>query len=118
MSPEKTRKKQIQPVVYRPSILTKQAIPKVLVNKKETLKRLLIAGTERRREVCSGQLVFKGTRTPVEWIAGQMRQGASVKEIKEYYPHLSNEAVRIAHLYSQLVSPREGKVKPLILKRI
>jgi uncharacterized protein (DUF433 family) len=61
---------------------------------------------ERRPEVCSGALVFRGTRIPVDQVVGQLRRGVSWTEISEDYPALGPEALRYAQqLARQLQIP-------------
>jgi len=42
-------------------------------------------------EILSGTPVFEGTRIALEHVAGMIRRGASVAEIAEDFPALSNE---------------------------
>ena len=55
-----------------------------------------------------GTPVFRGTRIPVDLIADMLAQGATVEEILEGYPTLSNEKIAIAPLYMRAF-PRRGR---------
>ncbi|WP_338462222.1 DUF433 domain-containing protein [Synechococcus elongatus IITB7] len=67
---------------------------------KITLRHGLV---ERRPEVCSGALVFRGTRILVAQVVGQIRQGVPLEEIQEDYPALDAAALR----YAQQLARRE-----------
>jgi len=49
---------------------------------------------ERRRDVCGGELVVKGTRVTVRTLLASLAEGASVEEIVKDFPTVSREAVR------------------------
>ena len=49
---------------------------------------------ERRREICGGEPVIKGTRVTVRTILASLAEGASVEQIVADFPTLSHEAVR------------------------
>jgi uncharacterized protein (DUF433 family) len=49
---------------------------------------------ERRREICGGEPVIKGTRVTVRTILASLAEGASVEQIVADFPTLSQEAVR------------------------
>jgi len=53
----------------------------------------------RSPEVCGGQPVIAGTRTPVKSIVGYYKMGLSVEEILEGLPHLSPAQVFAALSY-------------------
>jgi len=46
--------------------------------------------------ICSGQLVFKGTRIPVAVVVGQLRAGVLLTELQEDFPQLSRAALDYA----------------------
>jgi len=50
-------------------------------------------------DVCGGQPVLAGTRTPVKSIVGYYKMGMSVEEILEGLPHLSPSRVFAALSY-------------------
>ncbi|MFW6163720.1 MAG: DUF433 domain-containing protein [Planctomycetota bacterium] len=49
---------------------------------------------ERRREVCGGQAVIRGTRVPVRTVLASLAEGAATEEILEDFPTLTEEDVR------------------------
>jgi uncharacterized protein (DUF433 family) len=49
---------------------------------------------ERRRELCGGELVVKGTRVTVRTLLASLAEGASVDDIIEDFPTVSREAIR------------------------
>ena len=59
-------------------------------------------------EIMRGTPVFKGTRIPVDLVADMLAQGATVGEILEGYPTLSEEKISIAPLYMRAF-PRRGR---------
>jgi uncharacterized protein (DUF433 family) len=59
-------------------------------------------------EVMRGTPVYRGTRIPVDLVAGMLSQGASPEEILEGYPGLDREKIDLAPLYIQAF-PRRGR---------
>lgn len=51
---------------------------------------------ERNPAICSGQLVFSGTRIPVAVVVEQLRAGVSLSELQEDFPQLSRTALDYA----------------------
>ena len=49
---------------------------------------------ERRRDVCGGEMVVKGTRVTVRTLLASLAEGASVDEILADFPTVSREAMR------------------------
>lgn len=49
---------------------------------------------ERRRDVCGGEMVVKGTRVTVRTLLASLAEGAAVEEIVADFPTVSREAVR------------------------
>ena len=49
---------------------------------------------ERRREVCGGEPVIRGTRVTLRTILASLAEGASVDEIVADFPTVPREAVR------------------------
>lgn len=49
---------------------------------------------ERKAGVCGGQAVIKGTRVPVRTVLASLAEGASIAEILEDFPTLTQEDVR------------------------
>lgn len=55
---------------------------------------------ERRREVCGGEPVIRGTRVTVRTILASLAEGASVDEIVADFPTVPREAVRAMIAYA------------------
>ncbi len=74
------------------------------------LRRLAeaIRMVESDAEIMRGVPVFRGTRIPVHAIADMLSQGASVGEILEGYPSLTQENVDLAPMYVKAF-PRRGR---------
>lgn len=49
---------------------------------------------ERRRDVCGGEPVIKGTRVTVRTIFASLAEGSSIDEIIKDFPTVSREAVQ------------------------
>lgn len=49
---------------------------------------------ERRRDVCGGELVVKGTRVTVRTLLASLAEGASTDEIRADFPTVSQDALR------------------------
>jgi uncharacterized protein (DUF433 family) len=49
---------------------------------------------ERRREVCGGELVIKGTRVPVRTLLASLAEGGTQEEILADFPTVSAEGLR------------------------
>jgi uncharacterized protein (DUF433 family) len=58
--------------------------------------------------VMRGTPVYRGTRIPVDLVAGMLSQGASPEEILEGYPGLDREKIDLALLYVRAF-PRRGR---------
>ena len=48
---------------------------------------------ERRREICGGEPVIKGTRVTVRTVLASLAEGASVEQILSDFPTVSRESV-------------------------
>ena len=49
---------------------------------------------KRRREVCGGELVVRGTRATVRTLLASLAEGASAEEIRADFPTVKAEAMR------------------------
>jgi uncharacterized protein (DUF433 family) len=49
---------------------------------------------DRRREVCGGELVVKGTRVPVRTLLASLAEGGTQEEILADFPTVNAEALR------------------------
>jgi uncharacterized protein (DUF433 family) len=70
-----------------------------------------------RPETLGGEPVFKGTRIPLEHIAGLFRKGVSETEIREDYPSLSDLDLGFASIHARLSPPPGRPRKRLELGR-
>lgn len=70
---------------------------------------------ERRADLCSGELVFRGTRVPVAQVVEQFRAGVPVAEIAEDYPQLSAQALHYAGLRARMGKALGRPANPLKL---
>jgi uncharacterized protein (DUF433 family) len=70
----------------------------VLKQSQEMLSRDIV---ERDPAICSGQLVFSGTRIPVAVVVEQLRAGVSPTELQEDFPQLSRTALDYAEIQAQ-----------------
>jgi uncharacterized protein (DUF433 family) len=70
-------------------------------------------------EILSGTPCFRGTRIPLDHIAGLIRKGVSMNEITEDYPSLSEQDIAYARVFVRLVkpSPSSRAIKPIQLRR-
>ncbi len=60
---------------------------------------------ERNPAICSGQLVFRGTRIPVAVVVEQLRAGVSRQELEQDFPLLSSSALDYAEIQARLPKP-------------
>jgi uncharacterized protein (DUF433 family) len=49
---------------------------------------------ERKQNICGGQPVLKGTRAPVRTVLASLAEGATVREILDDFPTLTEDQVR------------------------
>jgi uncharacterized protein (DUF433 family) len=68
-------------------------------------------------EILSGEPVFKGTRIPLEHIAGLFRKGVSEAEIREDYPAVIDPDLAFASIHARMSLPPGRPRKPLKLGR-
>ena len=68
-------------------------------------------------DILSGEPVFKGTRIPLEHIAGLFRKGISEAEIREDYPTLSALDLAFASIHARMGPPPGRPGKPLHFRR-
>jgi uncharacterized protein (DUF433 family) len=68
-------------------------------------------------EILSGEPVFKGTRIPLEHIAGLFRKGVSEAEIREDYPAVIDPDLAFASIHARMSPPPGRPRKPLKLGR-
>jgi uncharacterized protein (DUF433 family) len=68
-------------------------------------------------EILGGEPIFKGTRIPLDHIAGLFRKGVSETEIREDYPVLSDLDLAFASIHARMSPPPGRPRKPLELGR-
>jgi uncharacterized protein (DUF433 family) len=68
-------------------------------------------------EILSGEPVFKGTRIPLEHVAGLFRKGTSETAIREDYPALSDLDLAFAAIHARMSPPPGRPRKSLELGR-
>ena len=73
------------------------------------LYRRGLARIESRRDVLSGEPVFKGTRLSVRHIGGMAANGVPVAEIRDDYPGISADDIAFAALYARMKPARPSR---------
>lgn len=68
---------------------------------------------ERRRQVCGGEPVIKGTRVTVRTILASLAEGASIDEIVNDFPTVSREAVRAMIAFAAASAEEDLPVPPV-----
>ena len=69
---------------------------------RHVLKREFQGVMESNPAICSGQLVFSGTRIPVAVVVEQLRAGVSLTELQEDFPQLSRTALDYAETQARI----------------
>ncbi len=69
-------------------------------------------------KVLSGEPVFRGTRIPLEQVAGLFRKGISLQEIAEDFPALSARDLAYARVYSRMGAAPGRPVKSIQLRKM
>ena len=67
---------------------------------------------ERRREVCGGELVVKGTRVTVRALLASLAEGASVEQIRADFPTVTPEALRAVVAFAAASAEEDLPVPP------
>ena len=68
---------------------------------------------ERRREVCGGDMVVKGTRVTVRTLLASLAEGASVEEIRADFPTVTAEALRAVVAFAATSAEEDLPVPPM-----
>jgi len=68
---------------------------------------------ERRRDVCGGEMVIKGTRVTVRTLLGSLAEGASVENILADFPTVTREAVRAVIAFAAASAEEDVPVPPV-----
>ncbi len=67
---------------------------------------------ERRRDLCGGELVVKGTRVTVRTLLASLAEGASTDEIFTDFPTVSREAMRAVIAFAAASAEEDMPVPP------
>ena len=68
---------------------------------------------ERRRDICGGELVVKGTRVLVRTLLASLAEGATVEEILADFPTVSPAAMRAVIAFAAASAEEDLPVPPL-----
>jgi uncharacterized protein (DUF433 family) len=68
---------------------------------------------ERRREVCGGELVVKGTRVPVRTLLASLAEGATAEEILADFPTVTREALQAVVAFAAASAGEDLPVPPV-----
>ena len=68
---------------------------------------------ERRREVCGGAMVVKGTRVTVRTLLASLAEGASAEEIRADFPTVTTEALRAVVAFAAASAEEDLPVPPM-----
>lgn len=68
---------------------------------------------ERRREICGGELVVKGTRVTVRTLLASLAEGASAEEIRADFPTVSAESLRAVVAFAAAAAEEALPVSPV-----
>ena len=68
---------------------------------------------ERRREICGGELVVKGTRVTVRTLLASLAEGASAEEIHADFPTVTAETLRAVVAFAAASAEEDMPVPPM-----
>ena len=68
---------------------------------------------ERRREVCGGDLVVRGTRVTVRTLLASLAEGASGEEILADFPTVTVDALRAVVAFAAASAEEDMPVPPM-----
>jgi uncharacterized protein (DUF433 family) len=68
---------------------------------------------ERRREICGGELVVKGTRVTVRTLLASLAEGASPEEIMADFPTVSPAALRAVVAFAAASAEEDLPMPPV-----
>jgi len=68
---------------------------------------------ERRRDVCGGELVVKGTRVPVRTLLASLAEGATAEEILADFPTVTREALQAVVAFAAASAGEDLPVPPV-----
>lgn len=68
---------------------------------------------ERRRDICGGELVVKGTRVTVRTLLASLAEGASAEEIRGDFPAVEADALRAVVAFAAASAEEDMPVPPM-----
>src|SRR5712664_2972672 len=68
---------------------------------------------ERRREICGGEPVVKGTRVTVRTLLASLAEGASAEEIRADFPTITADALRAVVAFAAASAEEDMPVPPM-----
>jgi uncharacterized protein (DUF433 family) len=68
---------------------------------------------ERRRDLCGGETIIKGTRVTVRTLLASLAEGASEEEIRKDFPTVSADALRAVVAFAAASAEEDLPVPPL-----
>ncbi len=68
---------------------------------------------DRKRDLCDGELVVKGTRVTVRTLLASLAEGASVDEILADFPTVAPEAMRAVIAFAAASAEEDMPVPPV-----
>jgi len=84
--------------------------------------RQIRALVESNASVVGGEPTFRGTRTQIHLVASLLLKGATEEQLKESYPRLTRQMIRLAPLYAAAYPlrgrPRQSNLPAITPKRI
>jgi uncharacterized protein (DUF433 family) len=82
----------------------------------ESMKKRIVSDPD----ILNGTPVFRGTRIPLDHIAGLIRKGVPLREITEDYSSLSKQDISYARVFARLVKPSTDSrtIQPIQLRRV
>jgi len=67
---------------------------------------------ERRRDLCGGEVVVKGTRVTVRTLLASLAEGATPEEIRRDFPTVTEEALRAVIAFAAASAEEDMPVPP------
>ena len=68
---------------------------------------------ERRKELCGGALVVKGTRVPVRTLLASLAEGATETEVLADFPTVTHDGLRAVIAFAAASASDDSPVPPL-----
>ena len=68
---------------------------------------------ERRKEVCGGELVVKGTRVTVRTLLASFAEGATMVEVRADFPTVTEDALRAVIAFASAAADDDLPMPPV-----